>query len=115
MAGMDFGGWSDWSTVEDHYMGEMTPRAMDRERAKSDYIGGELADEKVLLRMSLSNARMDEDHPSRRSLLRKLGVGSSRYQRSTSSIGVLVSTSFPSPVRWIGTSIRILPTPGRPM
>jgi hypothetical protein len=109
MAGMDFGGWSDWSTFEDHYMREMTPRA------KSDYIGGELADEKVLLRMSLSNARMDEDHPSRRSLLRKLGVGSSRYQRSTSSIGVLVSTSFPSPVRWIGTSIRILPTPGRPM
>ena len=34
---------------------------MDRKRAKSDYMGGEPADEKVLFRMILSNARMAED------------------------------------------------------
>ena len=48
MAVMEFGGWSDWSTFEEHYMGEMTPQAMDRERAKIDYMGGEPADEEVL-------------------------------------------------------------------
>ena len=48
MAVMEFGGWSDWSTFEEHYMGEMTPRAMDRERGKIDYMGGEPADDEVL-------------------------------------------------------------------
>ena len=41
MSVMQFGGWSDWETFEDHYMGEMTPEAMDRERSKIDYMGGE--------------------------------------------------------------------------
>jgi len=41
MSVMQFGGWSDWDTFEDHYMGEMTPEAMERERSKIDYMGGE--------------------------------------------------------------------------
>ena len=48
MAVMEFGGWSDWSTFEEHYMRETTPQAMDRERAKTSYLGGEPADEDVL-------------------------------------------------------------------
>lgn len=38
---MEFGGWSSWETFAEHYMGEMTPEARDRERAKIDYVGGE--------------------------------------------------------------------------
>jgi hypothetical protein len=45
---MEFGGWSDWSTLEDHYMGEMMLQAMDRERGKIGYMGGEPADDEVL-------------------------------------------------------------------
>lgn len=41
MSVMEFGGWSDWKTFEEHYMGEMTPEARDRERSKIDYLGGE--------------------------------------------------------------------------
>jgi len=41
MSVMEFGGWSDWQTFEEHYMGEMTPEARDRERSKIDYLGGE--------------------------------------------------------------------------
>jgi len=31
---MEFGGWEDWDTFQDHYMGEITPEAAQRERAK---------------------------------------------------------------------------------
>jgi integrase len=41
MSVMEFGGWSDWSTFEEHYMGEMTPEARDRERSKIDWAGGD--------------------------------------------------------------------------
>jgi hypothetical protein len=36
MAVMEFGGWSDWSTFEDHYIDELTRQAMDRERGAVD-------------------------------------------------------------------------------
>jgi len=38
---MEFGGWSDWQTFEEHYLGEITPEAQQRERSKIDYVGGE--------------------------------------------------------------------------
>jgi integrase len=41
MCVMEFGGWSDWQTFEQHYMGEMTPQAQERERSKVDFYGGE--------------------------------------------------------------------------
>jgi integrase len=47
MAVMEFGGWSDWETFEQHYMGEMTPRAMDRERGKIDFMSGSPGEEVV--------------------------------------------------------------------
>lgn len=31
---MSWGGWRDWSTFRDHYMGEMSPEAAERERRK---------------------------------------------------------------------------------
>lgn len=31
---MEFGGWTDWDTFAEHYMGEITPRAQERERSK---------------------------------------------------------------------------------
>jgi len=31
---MEFGGWSDWETFANHYMGEITPQAQQRERKK---------------------------------------------------------------------------------
>lgn len=30
----EFGGWEDWDTFEEHYLGEITPEAAQRERAK---------------------------------------------------------------------------------
>lgn len=48
MSVMQFGGWSDWDTFEDHYMGEMTPEAMERERSKIDYMGGEPEQEEIV-------------------------------------------------------------------
>jgi integrase len=48
MAVMEFGGWSDWQTFETHYMGEMTPRAMERERGKIDYMGGDPDQDEVI-------------------------------------------------------------------
>jgi len=43
---MAFGGWEDWGTFREHYLGEMSPKAMDRERAKVDWMGaGETDDE----------------------------------------------------------------------
>lgn len=37
---MTWGGWDDWPTFRDHYLGEMSPAAADRERGKIDYIAG---------------------------------------------------------------------------
>jgi len=48
MSVMQFGGWSDWATFEEHYMGEMTPEARDRERGKIDYMGGETREEEIV-------------------------------------------------------------------
>lgn len=31
---MNWGGWEDWPTFRDHYLGEMSPAAADRERGK---------------------------------------------------------------------------------
>lgn len=31
---MNWGGWEDWQTFRDHYLGEMSPAAADRERGK---------------------------------------------------------------------------------
>lgn len=31
---MSWGGWDDWSTFKDHYLGEMSPAAAERERSK---------------------------------------------------------------------------------
>lgn len=31
---MSWGGWDDWKTFRDHYLGEMSPAAADRERSK---------------------------------------------------------------------------------
>lgn len=38
---MEFGGWDDWQTFAEHYMGEITPEAQQRERSKIDYVGGD--------------------------------------------------------------------------
>jgi integrase len=48
MSVMQFGGWSDWATFEEHYMGEMTPEARDRERGKIDYMGGEPRENEIV-------------------------------------------------------------------
>jgi len=37
----EFGGWEDWQTFQEHYLGEITPEAQQRERSKVDYLGGE--------------------------------------------------------------------------
>jgi len=41
---MAFGGWDDWDAFRNHYLGEMSPKAMDRERAKVDWMGAGDAD-----------------------------------------------------------------------
>lgn len=48
MSVMEFGGWSDWATFEEHYMGEMTPEARDRERGKIDYMGGDPRENEIV-------------------------------------------------------------------
>jgi integrase len=37
---MDWGGWDDWDTFRKHYLGEFSPRALKRERAKVSFLGG---------------------------------------------------------------------------
>jgi integrase len=37
---MSFGGWEDWETFRDHYLGEMSPAAAERERKKISYVSG---------------------------------------------------------------------------
>lgn len=36
---MAFGGWQDWATFREHYLGEMSPEAARRERAKVSWMG----------------------------------------------------------------------------
>lgn len=38
---MEWGGWLDWDTFRQHYLGEFSPEAIKRERAKVSYLGGE--------------------------------------------------------------------------
>jgi len=57
MSVMEFGGWSDWATFEEHYMGEMTPEARDRERGKIDYMGGKPEQEEVVFEPGSPAAR----------------------------------------------------------
>jgi len=44
---MEFGGWEDYSTFAEHYMGEITPEAQQRERSKIDYVGGDPEEDTV--------------------------------------------------------------------
>jgi len=44
---MEFGGWEDWDTFASHYMGQITPEAAQRERAKIDYMGGDEDGEEI--------------------------------------------------------------------
>lgn len=44
---MEFGGWTDWDTFAEHYMGQITPEAAERERGKIDYMGGDPAEEET--------------------------------------------------------------------
>lgn len=38
---MAWGGWRDWDTFREHYLGEFSPEAIKRERSKVDFLGGE--------------------------------------------------------------------------
>lgn len=57
MSVMQFGGWSDWDTFEEHYMGEMTPEARDRERGKIDFMGGIPEQDEALFEPKTAAAR----------------------------------------------------------
>lgn len=48
MVVMEFGGWEDWDTFKEHYMGQITPEAQQRERGKIDYLGGDPAADEVV-------------------------------------------------------------------
>lgn len=37
---MKWGGWDDWETFKEHYLGEMSPEAAERERSKISYMDG---------------------------------------------------------------------------
>lgn len=37
---MDWGGWEDWDTFRQHYLGEFSPEAIRRERGKVDFLEG---------------------------------------------------------------------------
>lgn len=37
---MDWGGWEDWDTFREHYLGEFSPHALQRERAKVEWLDG---------------------------------------------------------------------------
>lgn len=43
---MSWGGWDDWDTFREHYLGEFSPEALERERGKVDYLGGSAARER---------------------------------------------------------------------
>ena len=38
---MSWGGWEDWATFRDSYLGEMSPAAAERERGKISYVPGD--------------------------------------------------------------------------
>lgn len=38
---MYHGGWDDWETFREHYLGEFSPHALRRERSKIDWLGGD--------------------------------------------------------------------------
>ncbi|TKX86961.1 site-specific integrase [Halorubrum sp. SS5] len=42
---MSWGGWEDWETFRNHYLGEMSPAAAERERGKISYVSGGRRDE----------------------------------------------------------------------
>lgn len=42
---MGWGGWEDWPTFRDHYLGESSPEAADRERSKVAWMDGDRAGE----------------------------------------------------------------------
>jgi len=48
MVVMEFGGWEDWDTFKDHYMGQITPEAQQRERGKIDYLGGDPQSDEIV-------------------------------------------------------------------
>ena len=37
---MSWGGWEDWPTFRDSYLGEMSPAAAEREREKISFVSG---------------------------------------------------------------------------
>lgn len=37
---MSWGGWEDWETFRNHYLGEMSPVAVEREREKISFVSG---------------------------------------------------------------------------
>lgn len=37
---MEWGGWADWETFRDHYLSELSPEGLKREREKVDFLGG---------------------------------------------------------------------------
>jgi integrase len=39
---MSWGGWEDWETFRNHYLGEMSPAAAERERKKISYVTGDV-------------------------------------------------------------------------
>lgn len=39
---MDFGGWTSWEVFRQHYLGELSPRALRRERAKVSYLDSDV-------------------------------------------------------------------------
>ena len=41
---MSWGGWRDWDTFREHYLGEFSPEAIKRERAKVEFLSGKPSD-----------------------------------------------------------------------
>jgi hypothetical protein len=39
---MSWGGWEDWETFRNHYLGEMSPAAAEREREKISFVSGDV-------------------------------------------------------------------------
>jgi hypothetical protein len=39
---MSWGGWEDWETFRNHYLGEMSPAAAEREREKIPFVSGSI-------------------------------------------------------------------------
>lgn len=42
---ISWGGWDDWETFRNHYLGEMSPAAAEREREKFSFVSGDLESE----------------------------------------------------------------------